>query len=93
MHDVDETFAAVLLEQTMPYLLQRIAKPIEDVSRSDVAEAWSMPSTGVSCLLFGLAIKNLSFPLSWHSGCNSGRQALCFANTLVDLPDRKSKPL
>ena len=39
LHGLDGKFAAVLLEQTLPYLLQRLAEPVEDVSRADVAEA------------------------------------------------------
>ena len=39
LHDVDEKFSESLLQHMIPYHLQRVGKPIEDLSKSHVAEA------------------------------------------------------
>ncbi|CAE7430811.1 unnamed protein product [Symbiodinium sp. CCMP2592] len=93
LHDVDEKFSESLLQHMIPYHLQRVGKPIEDLSKSDVAEVKAFrnpPRMVVSCLTVVLALVGSSRLIGSKRDAEGVPSPLCWEQCKFMMRDVKN---
>lgn len=93
LHDVGEKFSESLLQHMIPYHLQRVGEPIQDLSKSHVAEVKAFrnpPRMVVSCLTVVLALVGSSKIIGSKTDAEGVPAPLCWEQCKFMMRDVKN---